>query len=81
MSICTYFSLYFIIQELLFEGNKGIVCTVVVQIQWVQHIPESDTVLYNAAVNTQTLNILRYSLRPLTTIYRSETNSYPNLRS
>lgn len=27
-------------------------CTVVVQIQWVQHIPESDTDGYNAALNT-----------------------------
>lgn len=40
----TYLSLYLIIQELLFEGDEGIVCTVVVQIQWVQHIPESDAV-------------------------------------
>lgn len=39
----TYFSLYFIIQELLLEGNEGVVCTVVVQIQWVQHIPASDS--------------------------------------
>lgn len=46
--ICTHFSLYFIIQELLFEGDEGIVCTVVVQIQWVQHIPESDTDGYDA---------------------------------
>lgn len=43
MSTRTYFSLYLIIKELLLEGNEGVVCAVVVQIQWVQHIPKSDT--------------------------------------
>lgn len=43
MSTRTYFSLYLIIKELLLEGNEGVVCAVVVQIQWVQHIPKRDT--------------------------------------
>lgn len=35
-----YLSLYFIIEELLPEFGQGVVCTVVVQVQGVQHIPE-----------------------------------------
>ena len=35
-----YLSLYFIIEELLPEFGQGIVCTVVVQVQGVEHIPE-----------------------------------------
>lgn len=36
----TYFSFNFIIQELLFELGQSIVCTVIVEVQGVQHIPE-----------------------------------------
>lgn len=35
-----YLSLYFIVEELLPEFGQGVVCTVVVQVQGVQHIPE-----------------------------------------
>lgn len=37
-----YLSLYFIIEELLLEFGQGVVCTVVVQVQGIQHIPEGE---------------------------------------
>lgn len=35
-----YLSLYFVIEELLLEFGQGVVCTIVVQIQGIKHIPE-----------------------------------------
>jgi len=40
--VTLYLGLYLIIEELLLEFGEGIITTVIIKVQWIQHISERE---------------------------------------